>query len=213
MVLTQVVSGLMEMKGDGLANLWPASTLTAGLMLLFGCFNTAQFDTSLLWNVYLTIAAAFGVSTCMENTGVAWMIANKLISLGTSLGGDTPVLIAIYVATAILSELLTNNAVRSSAPAAPPSTVTANKRKEVASGCFGASSLTLTAEVILPQQAGLIMYPIAAIAGDKLDIDPRDMSIGEISACFRMPNSPPAVAKFIPEELTRGARAFRSARP
>lgn len=132
MVLTQVVSGLMEMKGDGLANLWPASTLTAGLMLLFGCFNTAQFDTSLLWNVYLTIAAAFGVSTCMENTGVASMIANRLISLGTSMGGDTPVLIAIYVATAILSELLTNNAVRSSAAGRAPADCDSKQAKKAA---------------------------------------------------------------------------------
>lgn len=38
-------------------------------MLITGCFNTAQFNRSLLWHVYLTIAAAFGVSTAMENTG------------------------------------------------------------------------------------------------------------------------------------------------
>lgn len=119
MVLTQVVSGLMEMKGDGLANLWPAATLAAGLMLLFGCFSTAQFNSSLLWNVYLTIAAAFGVSSAMENTGVASAIANTLIGLGTSVGGDTPVLIAIYIATAVLSELLTNNAVSAAAGCAP----------------------------------------------------------------------------------------------
>lgn len=112
MVLTQVVSGLMEINGDGMVHLWPCATLTAGLMLLTGCFNADQFNKSLLWHVYLTIAAAFGVSTCMENTGVASVIANAFIGLGDKFHGDTPVLIAIYVATALLSELLTNNAVR-----------------------------------------------------------------------------------------------------
>lgn len=110
MVLTQIVGGLMEMSGDGMIHLWPCATLTAGLMLLTGCFNADQFNKSLLWHVYLTIAAAFGVSTAMENTGVASVIANSFINLGRQYEGDTPVLVAIYVATALLSELLTNNA-------------------------------------------------------------------------------------------------------
>lgn len=181
MVLTQVVSGLMEMKGDGLANLWPAATLTAGLMLLTGCFSTAQFNASLLWNVYLTIAAAFGVSSAMENTGVASAIANTLIGLGTSFGGDTPVLIAIYIATAVLSELLTNNAV-SSAGCGPR--LRQRTRKGWLWGSRGVGTILVSYGRPLALQAGLIMYPIAAIAGDQLDIDPRDMSIGAISACL-----------------------------
>lgn len=43
-------------------------------------------------------------------SGVASVVANAFIDLGNSLDGTTPVLIAIYVATALLSELLTNNA-------------------------------------------------------------------------------------------------------
>lgn len=60
--------------------------------------------------MYLTIAAAFGVSAALDNTGVAAKIANAIISIGNQIGGTGPALIAIYIATAVMSELLTNNA-------------------------------------------------------------------------------------------------------
>lgn len=56
------------------------------------------------------------------------------INLGDKIGTEGAALTGIYVATALLSEILTNNA------------------------------------------AGAIMYPIAASAGDKLNISPRKMS-------------------------------------
>ncbi|KAG2432791.1 hypothetical protein HXX76_008526 [Chlamydomonas incerta] len=132
MVLTQIVGGL---KGQEYIHLWPAAVLTAALMLLTGCMNADQARKAIMWDVYLTIAAAFGVSAALENTGVAGKVANAIISIGKSIGGDGPALIAIYVATAVMSELLTNNA------------------------------------------AGAIMYPIAAIAGDQLNIPAVDISV------------------------------------
>ncbi len=60
--------------------------------------------------MYLTIAAAFGVSASLENTGVAAKLANTIISIGTNAGGTGAALISIYIATAVMSELLTNNA-------------------------------------------------------------------------------------------------------
>ncbi|GLC48755.1 putative sodium/sulfate cotransporter 3 [Pleodorina starrii] len=132
MVLTQIVAGL---KDSEYIHLWPAAVLTAALMLATGCMNADQARKSIMWDVYLTIAAAFGVSAALETTGVAAKVANAIISIGHRIGGTGPALIAIYIATAVMSELLTNNA------------------------------------------AGAIMYPIAAIAGEKLKISPRDVSI------------------------------------
>lgn len=60
--------------------------------------------------MYLTIAAAFGISACLEGTGVAAKFANAIISIGNNAGGTGAALISIYIATALLSELLTNNA-------------------------------------------------------------------------------------------------------
>ncbi len=36
----------------------------------------------MLWDIYLVIAAAFGVSTAMEVTGVAKALADAIISIG-----------------------------------------------------------------------------------------------------------------------------------
>jgi hypothetical protein len=46
MVLTQVVGGLMNRE---YIHLWPASVLTAGLMLLTGCMNADQARRSIMW--------------------------------------------------------------------------------------------------------------------------------------------------------------------
>ncbi|KAG2495414.1 hypothetical protein HYH03_006361 [Edaphochlamys debaryana] len=107
MILTQIVGGL---KDKEYIHLWPASVLTAGLMLVTGCMNGDQARNAIMWDVYLTIAAAFGVSASLEQTGVAKEFANAIISIGKNVGGTGAGLIAIYIATAILSELLTNNA-------------------------------------------------------------------------------------------------------
>ncbi|KXZ47579.1 hypothetical protein GPECTOR_34g738 [Gonium pectorale] len=107
MVLTQIVGGLQNKE---YINLWPASVLTAALMLVTGCMNGDQARKSIYWDVYLTIAAAFGVSAALEKTKVAATFANAIISIGRSVGGTGSALIAIYIATAVLSELLTNNA-------------------------------------------------------------------------------------------------------
>ncbi|PNW77626.1 hypothetical protein CHLRE_10g445000v5 [Chlamydomonas reinhardtii] len=107
MVLTQIVGGL---KSREYIHLWPAAVLTSALMLLTGCMNADQARKAIYWDVYLTIAAAFGVSAALEGTGVAASFANGIISIGKNLHSDGAALIAIYIATAMLSELLTNNA-------------------------------------------------------------------------------------------------------
>jgi di/tricarboxylate transporter len=116
------------------ADLWPCSVLTACLMLLTGCLSGDDARRSILWEVYLCIAAAFGVSNAMEGTGVAREFAQVFITIAEKIGSEGAGLTAIYIATALLSEILTNNA------------------------------------------AAAIMYPIAAVAGDSLGIEPRKMS-------------------------------------
>ncbi|PNH03965.1 putative sodium/sulfate cotransporter 3 [Tetrabaena socialis] len=107
MVLTQIIGGI---KNKEYVHLWPASVITAALMLITGCMNCDQARRAIMWDVYLTIAAAFGVSAALDNTGVAAKVANGIIKIGRSVGSDGAALVAIYIATAVMSELLTNNA-------------------------------------------------------------------------------------------------------
>ncbi len=76
----QIIPGVRNEKEW--IHLWPCASLTTGLMLLTGCLSGDQARKSILWDVYLCISAAFGVSTAMEVTGVAREFANIFISIG-----------------------------------------------------------------------------------------------------------------------------------
>lgn len=56
-------------------------------------------------DVYLMIAGSFGVSTGLEQTGAAAAIANMIVSIGRSAGGQAFTIAAIYVATVALSQV------------------------------------------------------------------------------------------------------------
>ena len=43
-------------------HLWPCAVLTAAFMLITGCLTGDQARASILWDVYLAIGGAFGVS-------------------------------------------------------------------------------------------------------------------------------------------------------
>lgn len=74
----QIVGGI---KNREYINLWPCAILTTALMLLTGCLSADNARKSILWDVYLTIAAAFGVSRAMELTGVAREFSDVFVSL------------------------------------------------------------------------------------------------------------------------------------
>ncbi|MED4207563.1 SLC13 family permease [Neobacillus mesonae] len=62
------------------------------------------------FNVLLLIASSFGIGSALINSGTAEWIANGLLSIVNPLNGGIFVLIIIYLATNILTEIITNNA-------------------------------------------------------------------------------------------------------
>eukprot|EP00798_Chlamydomonas_sp_ICE-L_P007288 gene7288-403_t len=109
MVTVQVVQSFTS-PNEPYIHLWPAALLTAVVMMLFRCMSWEQAKKSYDWTVYLTIASSFGISTGMSNSGVAGNIAWLFIQLGLKIGGRAGILSCIYIVTALLSEILTNNA-------------------------------------------------------------------------------------------------------
>ena len=95
----------------GAMDLFVAALLASGVMLATGCLTQDAARGAVKWDVITTIAAAFGISAAMEQSGVAGAIATTLVSGGQSLGTGTPgVLIAVYVATFFLCNVVGNNA-------------------------------------------------------------------------------------------------------
>ncbi|ACO60727.1 divalent Anion:Na+ symporter family [Micromonas commoda] len=102
MIITFVVGAL---------DLFVAALLASGVMLATGCLTQNAARKSVKWEVITTIAAAFGISAAMEQSGVAGEIAKTLVEGASGTGSGTPgVLIAVYIATFFLCNVVGNNA-------------------------------------------------------------------------------------------------------
>jgi di/tricarboxylate transporter len=83
--------------------------LAAGGMVVTRCVSSSYARRSIDWSVLLVIAAAFGISAAMRNSGVADLLAG-LISSVTDLFGVLALLAAVYLLTSLMTELMSNNA-------------------------------------------------------------------------------------------------------
>lgn len=55
-------------------------------MIALGILSEQEARDAVNWEVYVTIAAAFGIGTALVNSGVAGAVANFLVTVGTSVG-------------------------------------------------------------------------------------------------------------------------------
>jgi di/tricarboxylate transporter len=85
------------------------AAITVAVLLLTGTMTPDQARSAIRWDVYLMIAGSFGVSAAMEQSGAAAAIANGIISIGKNAGGETFIISAIYVATMLMSQIISNN--------------------------------------------------------------------------------------------------------
>ncbi len=86
-----------------------AAALVAILIVLFGCISPGDARRSVEWQVLVTIAAAFGVGSALENSGAATAIAEGLVNT-TAIWGPLAALAVIYLLGSVMTELITNNA-------------------------------------------------------------------------------------------------------
>eukprot|EP00274_Cyanoptyche_gloeocystis_P008400 CAMPEP_0196657280 /NCGR_PEP_ID=MMETSP1086-20130531/22551_1 /TAXON_ID=77921 /ORGANISM="Cyanoptyche gloeocystis , Strain SAG4.97" /LENGTH=729 /DNA_ID=CAMNT_0041990343 /DNA_START=195 /DNA_END=2381 /DNA_ORIENTATION=- len=77
-------------------------------MLLFRCIKADQMLSSLDGDVLLTISAAFGIGTALDQSGVAKAFADSI--LGIFSGSTLGLLFGIYIACVILNAVITNAA-------------------------------------------------------------------------------------------------------
>jgi di/tricarboxylate transporter len=98
MVLTVTVGWLSMLE---------AALVAAGLMILTGCTQGRTARRAPDWQVLAVIATSFGIGAALEKTGAATLVAGGLIGLA---GGDAWLTLAlVFLATALLTSLATNN--------------------------------------------------------------------------------------------------------
>lgn len=82
----------------------------SAVMLLTGILTPEAARASVSWDVIVTVASAFGLSNALSGTGVATVIGNGLVDLASLMHTGYPgVLTAVYLATFLLSMVLSNN--------------------------------------------------------------------------------------------------------
>lgn len=95
----------------GWTSLLVSALVATMLMIALGILTEQEARDAINWDVYITIASAFGIGTALVNSGIARAIATFLVSVGTAVGlGDAGLLGAVYFATFLISNVVTNNA-------------------------------------------------------------------------------------------------------
>jgi di/tricarboxylate transporter len=90
-----------------LLSLLKGSLGAAFIVILTGCISWEQVKSAVNIPVMITICASFGLATALENTGVAHTFADNLLSI-TRPFGTVGLLYGVYLATALLTALLSN---------------------------------------------------------------------------------------------------------
>jgi len=93
---------------SGTMNILPAAVLAAGAMLISACLNIEDARNSIDYKVLLVIACAYGLGTAVQKVGLADIIAGQALLIAD--GNPLVMLALIYIATALLTESITNNA-------------------------------------------------------------------------------------------------------
>ncbi|MDR8393512.1 SLC13 family permease [Aliifodinibius sp. S!AR15-10] len=103
-----ILGGMVVSVALGVLSMFQASFLAAGLMILTGCCKTTVAKDSIDWTVLLVIAATLGLGNALQVTGAAEVLASGLLKYADA--NPHLALAATYLATWILTELVTNNA-------------------------------------------------------------------------------------------------------
>ncbi len=102
-------AALIGLMVTGLVSTVVAATLIAVLMVAVGCLSAADARRSIEWQVLITIAAAFGVGTALQNSGAAAAVASTVVN-SSLVSGPVAALAVIYLLGTLLTSLITNNA-------------------------------------------------------------------------------------------------------
>ena len=87
-----ITAAMLIVFTAGVTSLLVCALVASILMVIGGILSEQEARDAINWEVYLTIAAAFGIGTALVNSGVAGGIANFLVKIGEAVGiGGKPI--------------------------------------------------------------------------------------------------------------------------
>ncbi len=103
-----ILLAMVAVSATSFIPIMTAAMLAAIAMVGFRCCTMTEARRSIDWSVLIVIGSAIGIGTALEKSGAAANIAAGLLNLG----GNDPMytLAAVYLATVLCTEFITNNA-------------------------------------------------------------------------------------------------------
>ena len=108
-IVAAVALGVVFCAGAGFLPILEASLAGSLVLLLSRVLSPAEARSALEVDILITIAAAFGIGTAIEKSGLAAVLGSGIVGLAGSFG-PTGVLLGVILATLLITELITNNA-------------------------------------------------------------------------------------------------------
>ncbi|GAX22225.1 hypothetical protein FisN_19Lh293 [Fistulifera solaris] len=106
-----ITAAMLAIYTAELIDLVVGGLLASFVMVAIGCMSEQEARDSLHWDIYVIIGSAFGIGTGMMNSGLADVLADFLIDIGTAINlGEAGLVGAIMFASFLISSVLTNNA-------------------------------------------------------------------------------------------------------
>lgn len=102
-LVAMIVAATFEWVG-----LFEASFIAAGLMIVTGCLTLESASRSIEYQLVAGIAASFALGAALTDSGAAQLLATYVVEIAR--GNPLVALIALYAATVVVTELITNNA-------------------------------------------------------------------------------------------------------
>jgi di/tricarboxylate transporter len=104
-----ITAAIVILAGTGVIPILQSALLGAIALVVLGVLSPEEAKASVDLDVIVVIAAAFGLGAAMTASGLAETIANGLIAIFSGWGG-IGVLLGVVIATALFTEIITNNA-------------------------------------------------------------------------------------------------------
>lgn len=103
-----ILVAMVAAATTGVVSMFVAALVAGGAMILSRCCTIAEARRNVDWSVLIVIGAALGLGKALEVSGAAGSIASGVIAVA----GQNPwlILLALYVMTSVLTEVITNNA-------------------------------------------------------------------------------------------------------
>ncbi len=113
-IVMSVLIGVVSLATFGILPISVSAVVGVSILLLSGCINTRSAYKSIEWNILILIYGMLALGVVMQSTGASSVIASVVSGVGLGFFEEAwqplAVLITLYLCTAFLTEVLSNNA-------------------------------------------------------------------------------------------------------